>query len=74
MTQHFQVLVEWDPEDRVWVTQVPALNSLSTFGDSRAEALANTREAIEGYPEAAAKEGIPFPPAASWNSWISKWP
>ncbi len=58
MIQHFQVLVEWDPEDEVWVTHVPALNTLSTFGDTREEALANTREAIEGYFEAAAKEGI----------------
>ncbi|MCP4593879.1 MAG: hypothetical protein GY842_24355 [bacterium] len=34
------------------------MNALSTFGDTREEALANTREAIEGYFEAAAKEGI----------------
>lgn len=61
MTQHFQVLLEWDPEDRVWVTHVPALNALSTFGDTREEALANTREAIQGYFEAAAKEGIALP-------------
>lgn len=61
MKRHFQVLVEWDPEDRVWVTHVPALNGLSTFGDTRDEALANTREAIEGYLEAAAKEGIAIP-------------
>jgi predicted RNase H-like HicB family nuclease len=61
MTQHFQVLMEWDPEDSVWVTHVPALNALSTFGDTREEALANTREAIEGYIEAAVKEGITVP-------------
>ncbi|HEX9735875.1 MAG TPA: type II toxin-antitoxin system HicB family antitoxin [Thermoanaerobaculia bacterium] len=61
MTQHFQVLLEWDPEDSVWVSHVPALNALSTFGDTREEALANTREAIQGYVEAAAKEGIALP-------------
>ncbi len=61
MMRHFQVLLEWDPEDEVWVTHVPALNALSTFGDTREEALANTREAIEGYLEAASKEGIPTP-------------
>jgi predicted RNase H-like HicB family nuclease len=37
------------------------LNGLSTFGDTREEALANTREAIQGYLEAAAKEGITRP-------------
>jgi len=61
--QHFQVLLEWDPGAVSWVTYVPALNNLSTFGDSREEALANTQEAILGYLEAAEKEGIPLPQA-----------
>jgi predicted RNase H-like HicB family nuclease len=50
----FQVVLEWDERDQVWVTYVPAL-------DTREEALANTREAIAGYLEAAAKEGLPVP-------------
>ena len=58
MMKHFQVVLEWDSEDEVWVTHVPSLNGISTFGETREEALANTREAIEGYFEAAAKEGI----------------
>jgi len=37
---------------------VPALGHLSTFGTTKEEALANTEEAILGYLEAAAKEGI----------------
>ena len=60
--RQFHVLVEWDQEDHVWVTFVPALNGLSTFGETRDEALASTQEAIEGYLEAAAKEGIAIPP------------
>jgi predicted RNase H-like HicB family nuclease len=59
--QHFQVLLEWDSEAAALVTYVPALNGLSTFGDSREEALANTQEAILGYLEAAEKEGILLP-------------
>jgi predicted RNase H-like HicB family nuclease len=59
--RRYHVLLEWDPEDHVWVTFVPALNDLSTFGETREEALANTQEAIEGYLEAAAKEGIVVP-------------
>jgi predicted RNase H-like HicB family nuclease len=49
----FKVLIEWDPADDVWVTYVPKLNHLSTFGDSREEALQQTKEAILGYLEAA---------------------
>lgn len=60
-TQHFQVILEWDVESEVWVTYVPALNSLSTFGETKEEALANTREAILGYLEAAEKEDLPLP-------------
>lgn len=60
MTEHFYVLIEWDPEASVWVTYVPTLNGLSTFGPTKEEALAETREAILGYLEAARKEGIPL--------------
>ena len=60
MTEHFYVLIDWDPEASVWVTYVPTLNGLSTFGSTKEEALAETREAILGYLEAAIKEGIPL--------------
>ena len=60
-THHYHVLLEWDHEASVWVTYVPGLNGLSTSGQTRDEALANTREAILGYLEAAEKEGIPLP-------------
>jgi predicted RNase H-like HicB family nuclease len=60
-TRRFKVLLEWDAESQAWVTYVPALDHLSTFGETRDEALANTREAILGYLEAAQKEGIPVP-------------
>jgi predicted RNase H-like HicB family nuclease len=61
---HYHVLLEWDPEAGAWVTYVPTLNNLSTFGESKEEALANTREAILGYLEAAEKEGLPLPEPA----------
>ena len=60
-TRRFQVLLQWDPESRVWVTYVPVLDYLSTFGQTREEALAHTQEAILGYIEAARKEGLPVP-------------
>lgn len=59
--RRFKVLLEWDGEDKVWVTYVPGLNHLSTFGATREEALEHTREAVLGYLEAAEKEGIPIP-------------
>lgn len=59
--RQFSVVVEWDSEDEVWVTHVPALDHLSTYGHTREAALESTREAIVGYLEAAAKDGIPLP-------------
>ncbi len=59
--RRFQVLVEWSPGDNAWVAYVPALNHLSTYGDTREEALEYTREAILDYIEAAAKEGMAIP-------------
>lgn len=59
--RRFAVIVEWDPADEVWVTYVPALGHLSTYGETRDEALEQTREAVLGYLEAAAKERLPIP-------------
>ena len=59
--KRFNVLLVWDADDRVWVAYVPTLGGLSTFGDTRDEALERSREAILGYLEAAAKEGLEVP-------------
>jgi predicted RNase H-like HicB family nuclease len=56
--RRFPTILEWDAEDRVWVTYVPSLNHLSTYGETEAGALERTREAIVGYLEAAQKEGL----------------
>ena len=57
----FQVVLEWDQESEAWVTYVPSLDFPSTYGQTREEALERTSEAILGYLEAAAKEGLPVP-------------
>lgn len=43
------------------MTFVPALDEISTHGETREEALDQTRDMIAGYLEAAAQEGIPVP-------------
>lgn len=52
--------MEWDSSTELWVTDVPALNQLSTYGETRQDALDQTREAILGFLEAARQEGIPL--------------
>jgi predicted RNase H-like HicB family nuclease len=59
--RRFHVLIEWDPEDEVWVTYVPALGHLSAYGETREEALEQTREAVLGYLDAAGKDNLAIP-------------
>jgi len=61
----WDVTLEWDDDGQGWVTFVPVLNNISTFGNTREEALDRTHEAIRGYLKAAAKRGIPIPERTS---------
>lgn len=60
----YRVLIEPD-EDGVFVAHVPALPGCVSQGSSRAEALTNIREAIEGYLDSLRAHGEPIPPPIS---------
>ncbi len=51
----FAVVLEHDIESKVYVTYVPALGGISTYGDTEDEAIERTREMIEGWFKAARK-------------------
>lgn len=59
--QKFRVIVERDPTTKQWVTYVPDLDLISTFGATRDEALRNTEDLIRGYVEGAIEDGTPLP-------------
>jgi predicted RNase H-like HicB family nuclease len=61
VTSPLKINLEWDTEDQVWVSHVPDLGEISTYGDTLEEAVAQTREAILGYLETAAEQGLPLP-------------
>jgi antitoxin HicB len=58
----YRVYLEPD-EDGVLVATCPALPGCISQGHSRAEAIANIREAIEGYLKSLKKHGEPVPPS-----------
>jgi predicted RNase H-like HicB family nuclease len=60
----YRVLLEPD-EDGVFVAEVPALPGCISQGQTRAEALANIKEAIALYLESLEAHGDPIPPAIS---------
>lgn len=49
MLEDITVMLNWDEETQNWVTRIPELNGISTFGKTQEEALNNTRELILGY-------------------------
>jgi antitoxin HicB len=57
----FRVVLQQD-EDGVFVAEVPSLPGCISQGPTRAEALDNIREAIEGYLESLKQHGEPIPP------------
>jgi predicted RNase H-like HicB family nuclease len=56
----YRVFLEQD-EDGIFVAEVPALPGCISQGPTRAEALKNIREAIEGYIESLDAHGEPVP-------------
>ena len=60
----FRVLIEQD-EDGAFVAQCPSLPGCVSQGTSRNEALANIRDAIQGYLESLKQHDEPIPPPIS---------
>jgi len=60
----FRVRVDQD-EDGMFVVECPNLPGCVSQGKTRAEALANIRDAIEGYLASLEKHGEPVPPPIS---------
>ena len=57
----YRVLIEQD-EDGMFVAEVPSLPGCVSQGETRAEATANIKEAIELYLESLHAHGEPIPP------------
>lgn len=57
----YRVILEPDLEAGGFVVTCPGLPGCVSEGDTREEALANIREAIEGYLEGLKKSGFPLP-------------
>ena len=54
-------VVVYRGEDGYWVVECPSLPGCVSQGKTKAEAIVNIREAIEGWEEAAKAHGLPVP-------------
>jgi predicted RNase H-like HicB family nuclease len=55
------VRLEWDEDTESWVTYVPELNNISTFGKTQEEALKNTRDLVIGYLDTMQEKRLRLP-------------
>ena len=59
-TVRYTVVLDWDAEEELYVATVPAL-SVSTYGDTRDDALKQVKEAIAVTVEGLQAAGQPVP-------------
>ena len=55
-------VVIYPGEDGYWVAECPSLPGCISQGKSKEEAIANIREAIEGYVSVLEEDKLPIPP------------
>ena len=55
-----QVLI-YPGEDGYWVAECPSLLGCVSQGQSRQDAIANIKEAIDGYVDSLEEDGLPVP-------------
>ena len=58
----YRVLIEQD-EDGIYIAECPSLPGCVSQGKTRAEALKNVQDAVEGYLESLHKHNDPIPPS-----------
>lgn len=58
---HLRQVIVYLDEDGFWVAECPSLPGCNSQGTTRAEALANIRDAIEGYIAVLKQDGLPVP-------------
>jgi predicted RNase H-like HicB family nuclease len=57
----YHINVFWSDEDGCWIADVPDLRYCSAHGDTPAEAVAQVREAMDGWLQVARERGLPIP-------------
>jgi len=55
-----QVII-YPGEDGYWVAECPSLPGCLSQGETKEEAIANIKEAIQGYVKALEQDGLPVP-------------
>lgn len=65
---HYSMLLEWDPEDRIYVVSVPELPGCHAHGATYEEAARKGRDALITWVDGARHFGDSVPPPCHWTS------
>jgi predicted RNase H-like HicB family nuclease len=60
--KHYSMIIEWDPEDEIYVVAVPELPGCMTHGRTYEEAVKQGQDAIESWIMVAKELNRPVPP------------
>lgn len=61
MNEHYEIILYWSDEDRVFVAEVPELSGCTAHGNSQSEALQNIQDAMALWLEAARAANLSIP-------------
>ena len=59
--RHYSILIEWEPQDQIYIARVPELPHCITHGATYEEALAQIQDALDGYVEVVESQHQPLP-------------
>ncbi len=69
----YAMAIYWDPDDGVFVAEVPNLPGCMAHGKSRRAALTNIEAAIEVWTEVTREAGEPVPPTGTHSPPRQTW-
>jgi predicted RNase H-like HicB family nuclease len=69
----YAVVIEWDPEDRIYVATVPDLRLVATHGDTYQEALERVLEVMAEWLDLAHERGVSLPVPRSLSQELGVW-
>ena len=59
----YSIDIAWSEEDEGYIATVPEFPGLSAFGETWEEAVSQATDALRGFIETYAEDGLPLPPA-----------
>jgi predicted RNase H-like HicB family nuclease len=59
--KHYSMIIQWDPDDKIYIVTVPELPGCMTHGHTYEEAIQQGQDAIESWIMVAEELGRPVP-------------